>query len=47
VPERDTVKAYGGRIAIVGDAKEHSTTELLDRIRREGPPREPGAEGGG
>ena len=35
VPERETVRAYGGRIAIVGDRKEHSTTELLDKIRHE------------
>ena len=33
VPERETVLAYGGRIAIVGDAKDHSTTELLNRVR--------------
>jgi D-glycero-beta-D-manno-heptose 1-phosphate adenylyltransferase len=33
VPERDTVRAYGGRIAIVGDAKDHSTRDLLARIR--------------
>jgi rfaE bifunctional protein nucleotidyltransferase chain/domain len=33
VPERDTVLAYGGRIAIVGDPKEHSTRNLLTRIR--------------
>ncbi len=32
VPERETVRAYGGRIAIVGDPKDHSTTELLKRI---------------
>jgi rfaE bifunctional protein nucleotidyltransferase chain/domain len=32
VPERDTVLAYGGRIAIVGDPKHHSTSELLSRI---------------
>jgi rfaE bifunctional protein nucleotidyltransferase chain/domain len=32
VPERDTVKAYGGRIAIVGDPKHHSTRDLLARI---------------
>jgi D-glycero-beta-D-manno-heptose 1-phosphate adenylyltransferase len=32
VPERDTVHAYGGRIAIVGDPKNHSTRDLLDRI---------------
>jgi len=35
VPERDTVRAYGGRIAIVGDAKDHSTTDLLTKIRNE------------
>jgi D-glycero-beta-D-manno-heptose 1-phosphate adenylyltransferase len=34
VPERETVRAYGGRVAIVGDAKGHSTTELLDRIKK-------------
>jgi rfaE bifunctional protein nucleotidyltransferase chain/domain len=33
VPERDTVRAYGGRIAIVGDRKDHSTRDLLARIR--------------
>jgi rfaE bifunctional protein nucleotidyltransferase chain/domain len=34
VPERKTVLAYGGRIAIVGDPKDHSTRDLLARIRR-------------
>jgi rfaE bifunctional protein nucleotidyltransferase chain/domain len=34
VPERDIVKAYGGRTAIVGDPKGHSTRELLSRIAR-------------
>jgi len=33
VPERDTVRAYGGRIAIVGDPKDHSTTNLLTRLK--------------
>ena len=33
VPERDVVKAYGGRIAIVGDPKDHSTRDLLARLR--------------
>jgi rfaE bifunctional protein nucleotidyltransferase chain/domain len=32
VPERDTVKSYGGRVAIVGDPKDHSTRDLLKRI---------------
>jgi len=35
VPERETVLAYGGRIAIVGDPKEHSTKELLANIGNE------------
>jgi rfaE bifunctional protein nucleotidyltransferase chain/domain len=34
VPERDIVKAYGGRVAIVGDPKDHSTRDLLARVRR-------------
>jgi rfaE bifunctional protein nucleotidyltransferase chain/domain len=33
VPEREIVKAYGGRVAIVGDPKGHSTRDLLARIR--------------
>ncbi len=33
VPERETVRGYGGRIAIVGDPKDHSTRDLLERIR--------------
>ena len=32
VPERDIVAGYGGRVAIVGDPKEHSTRDLLARI---------------
>ena len=31
VPERDVVIACGGRVAILGDPKDHSTTELLRR----------------
>ena len=33
VPEREIVRRYGGRIAIVGDPKDHSTRDLLSRIR--------------
>ena len=33
VPERDVVRAYGGRVAIVGDPKDHSTRDLLARVR--------------
>ena len=34
VPERAIVQAYGGRTAIVGDPKDHSTRDLLARIAR-------------
>ena len=33
VPERDVVRSYGGRVAIVGDSKDHDTRALLARIR--------------
>ena len=33
VPERDVVRSYGGQVAIVGDPKDHSTTELLGRLK--------------
>ncbi|MGE0041620.1 MAG: adenylyltransferase/cytidyltransferase family protein [Vicinamibacterales bacterium] len=36
VPERETVRAYGGRVAIVGDPKDHSTRGLLAAIRQAG-----------
>jgi len=29
VPERDAVAKYGGRVAIVGDPKDHSTSEII------------------
>ncbi|HWY22514.1 MAG TPA: adenylyltransferase/cytidyltransferase family protein [Candidatus Acidoferrum sp.] len=32
VPERDAVAEYGGRVAIVGDPKDHSTSEII-RLR--------------
>ena len=37
VPERDVVIACGGKVAIVGDPKDHSTTDLLrnDLLRKE------------
>jgi bifunctional ADP-heptose synthase (sugar kinase/adenylyltransferase) len=34
VPERDVVIACGGRVEIVGDAKDHSTSELLREWRK-------------
>ena len=33
VPEKDVVRSYGGRVAIVGDPKDHDTRALLARIR--------------
>ena len=38
VPERETVRAYGGRIRIVGDPKDHSTRDLLSRLQAITPP---------
>jgi D-glycero-beta-D-manno-heptose 1-phosphate adenylyltransferase len=32
VPERGVVRSYGGRVAIVGDPKDHSTSTILTRI---------------
>ena len=32
VPERERVRGYGGRIAIVGDPKDHSSTNLIKTI---------------
>lgn len=38
VPERDEVQACGGRVAIVGDPKDHSATEIIrSRIERKRP----------
>jgi rfaE bifunctional protein nucleotidyltransferase chain/domain len=34
VPERDVVTSYGGRTAIVGDPKDHSTRDLLARLKQ-------------
>ena len=34
VPEREIVKEYGGKTAIVGDPKDHSSSEFLERLRR-------------
>ena len=32
--ERETVLSYGGEIAIVGDPKNHSTSNIIDAIRK-------------
>lgn len=34
VPERDIIREVGGRVAIVGDPKDHSSTEMIDTVRR-------------
>jgi D-glycero-beta-D-manno-heptose 1-phosphate adenylyltransferase len=39
VPERELVESWGGRVVIVGDPKDHSSTELIDRL----PTRQPGS----
>lgn len=31
VPERDVVRSYGGRVMIVGDPKNHSSTEMVKK----------------
>jgi rfaE bifunctional protein nucleotidyltransferase chain/domain len=32
VPERDVVRSFGGQVAIVGDPKDHSTSEMISRL---------------
>src|SRR2546421_13071965 len=34
VPERDIVRAYGGRVAIVGDPKDHSSSQMVMQLNR-------------
>ncbi len=34
VPEFDVVRAYGGRTVLVGDPKDHATSDLIGRVRR-------------
>jgi len=33
VPEYEVVRAYGGRTALVGDPKDHATSDLIARVR--------------
>ena len=33
VPEAEIVRGYGGRVVIVGDPKDHSTTAILERMK--------------
>jgi rfaE bifunctional protein nucleotidyltransferase chain/domain len=39
IPEGDEVRAYGGRVAVAGDPKNHSTTELAQRLQAERGPK--------
>lgn len=32
VPERDVVRSYGGRVAIAGDPKDHSSSQMIEKI---------------
>jgi len=34
VPEKDIVLSYGGRVAIVGDPKDHSTRDIIASIKQ-------------
>lgn len=35
VPEAAVVRSYGGQVVIVGDPKDHSTTEILERTKKQ------------
>ena len=41
VPERDVVRSYGGRVAIAGDPKDHSSSEMIEKGSSQLPNREP------
>src|SRR5438876_11951192 len=32
VPERDVVRSFGGRVAIVGDPKDHSSSKIIEKL---------------
>lgn len=34
VPEASVVRGYGGKVVIVGDPKDHSTTDVLQRMKK-------------
>jgi rfaE bifunctional protein nucleotidyltransferase chain/domain len=35
VPERDVVRSYGGRVAIAGDQKDHSSSQMIEKVSSE------------
>ena len=41
VPERDVVRSYGGRVAIAGDPKDHSSSEMIEKVSSQLQNREP------
>ena len=41
VPERDVVRSYGGRVAIAGDPKDHSSSKMIEKVSGPLPNREP------
>lgn len=34
IPEREVVERHGGQVAIVGDPKDHSTTEIREALKK-------------
>jgi rfaE bifunctional protein nucleotidyltransferase chain/domain len=34
VPEREIVREYGGKVAIVGDPKDHSSSDLIQKVSK-------------
>jgi D-glycero-beta-D-manno-heptose 1-phosphate adenylyltransferase len=36
VPEGEIVRAYGGKVVIAGDPKDHSTTAILQKMKAKG-----------
>jgi rfaE bifunctional protein nucleotidyltransferase chain/domain len=41
VPERDVVRSYGGRVAIAGDPKDHSSSQMIEKVGGQLQNREP------
>ena len=33
IPEADEVRSYGGRVAVAGDPKDHSTTAMVEALK--------------
>ena len=33
VPEHEVVRSYGGRTALVGDPKDHATSDLISKVK--------------